>query len=303
MTISVFSTIQVFAWLATLWLGRPVLTVSLGFALGFVTTFVIGGLTGVVTAVVPFDWQVHDTYFVVGHLHYVLIGANLFPVMAAVYYWFPKMTGRMLGERLGWWSFWLMFVGFNVGFFPMHISGLLGMRRRVYTYSPDEGLATLNMVTTVGALVLGLGLLVALLNIVRSLRQGRAAGANPWNADTLEWATPSPPPAYGVSRIPVVATLHPLWDDFDEHEDPRDERVLDNGRQTLATTWRYAVPTAVAQMPEDSIVPLVVALVLAALFSALLVKSLWPAAVLALAGIAAAVAWLWPRPSPSGAPA
>src|SRR5207244_7876677 len=139
MTIAIPSAIQVFAWLATIWKGRPVLTTSMLFALGFIVLFVIGGVSGVMTAVVPFDWQMTDTYFVVAHLHYVLVGANVFPVFAGLYYWLPKMSGRLMSERLGRWNFWLMFAGFNIGFFPMHISGLLGMPRRVFTYPAGIG--------------------------------------------------------------------------------------------------------------------------------------------------------------------
>jgi cytochrome c oxidase subunit I len=189
MTISIFSTVQVFAWLATLWHGRPVLTTAMLFTLGFLATFVIGGLNGVATAVIPFDWQLTDTYFVVSHLHYVLIGANVFPVFAALYYWLPKMTGRLMNEPAGRWSFWLMLIGFNVAFFPMQITGLLGMPRRIYTYSPEMGWDTLNLVITFGALVLALGVLVSLVNLVTSIRSGPYAGPNPWNADSLEWST------------------------------------------------------------------------------------------------------------------
>jgi cytochrome c oxidase subunit I len=294
MTISVFSTIQVFAWVVTLWRGRPVITTALLFALGFIATFVIGGLSGVVTAVIPFDWQVHDTYFVVAHLHYVLIGANLFPVVAALYYWFPKMSGRMLDESLGRWSFWTSFVGFNVGFFPMHFAGLLGMRRRVYTYASGEGLATLNLVTTAGSIVLALGLFITLFNVARSRRSGQVAGRDPWKGETLEWAISSPPPPYGTLHIPLVHSRHPLWDKHDEEEDPRGERVLDDGRQALSTSWLDAEPIAIARMPEDSIAPLVLALAITGFFTAVLLKWLWPAAVLLAACAVASAAWLWP---------
>ena len=155
MTISLFTTVTVFAWIATLWKGRPVPTTSMYFALGSVALLVIGGLSGVFTGIIPVDWQAHNTYYVVAHIHYVLIGSNLFPVFAGFYYWLPKMTGRMMSERLGKWSFWIMFIGFNVGFFPMHIVGLLGMPRRIYTYGSGLGLQPMNELMTVGAFVLG----------------------------------------------------------------------------------------------------------------------------------------------------
>jgi cytochrome c oxidase subunit I len=295
MTISLFSTIQIFCWVATLWLGRPVRTASLLFALGFIATFVIGGLSGVVTAVIPFDWQVHDTYFVVAHLHYVLIGANVFPVFAALYYWWPKLTGRMLDERLGKLSFWMMFVGFNAGFFPMHLSGMLGMRRRVYTYLAEDGLGLLNLLTSLGSGVLALGILVSLVAFAKSFRCGRAALPNPWAADTLEWLTPSPPPSYGFIRIPTVETLHPLWDDHDELADPRDERALERGRQTLSTTAVEAVPEAISQGEDDTIVPLLLAGALTGLLALLMTKCLLAAGVLVVVAVGLAFGWLWPK--------
>jgi cytochrome c oxidase subunit I len=295
MTISVFSAVQVFAWIGTLWKGRPVLTTSLLFAIGFIANFAIGGLNGVITAVIPFDWQVHDTYFVVSHLHYVLIGTNLFPVFAAFYYWLPKMTGRLLDERLGKWSFWVMFIGFNLAFFPMHQLGLLGMRRRVYTYEAGSGWTGLNEAATIGAFILGIGILLSLINLFVSLRRGRLAGADPWRADTLEWSTPSPPEAYAFSRIPAVASRHPLWDGHNEQDDPDGERVLGQGRLTLATRWLDARTVAYARMPEDTAVPFVLALLLTAAFSAVLLKSLWLALALTVASLAAIGYWLWPK--------
>ncbi|MGH7583653.1 MAG: cytochrome c oxidase subunit I, partial [Gemmatimonadales bacterium] len=191
MIVSIPSGVQILAWLATMWYGRVVMRTPMLFAIAFIVQFVIGGISGVMTAVVPFDWQAHDTYFVVAHIHYVLAGGSMFGLFAAGYYWFPKMTGRMFSERLGRISFWIMFVGFNVGFFPMHIAGLLGMPRRVYTYLPGQGLATVNAVSTIGALVFMAGALITLVNLVHSRRHGPPAGDNPWQANTLEWATTS----------------------------------------------------------------------------------------------------------------
>ena len=296
MTISLFSTVQVFAWIATLWRGRPVMTTSLLFALGFIATFIIGGLNGVATAVIPFDWQLHDTYFVVSHLHYVLIGANLFPVLAALYYWYPKMTGRLLDETLGRWSFWTALAGFNLAFFPMHILGMAGMPRRIYTYPAGLGWDGWNAVVTAGALLLGAGVLLTFWNAIRSRRRGAAAGPNPWNADTLEWDVSSPPPPYGVLSIPTVASRHPLWDAHHESEDPRGERVLDHSRLAVRTSWLAAQPRARTQMPEESVAPLWLAIALTAWFAVVLAEALWVAAAIAAASLAIAAWWLWPKP-------
>jgi heme/copper-type cytochrome/quinol oxidase subunit 1 len=295
MTISVFSAIQVFAWLATLWTGRPVFTASLTFALGFIAALVVGGLNGIVTAVIPVDWQLTDTYFVVAHLHYVLVGANLFPVFAALYYWLPKMSGRMLNERLGQWSFWLMFIGFNVAFFPMQITGVLGMPRRLYTYPAGLGWEALNMTSTIGALILAVGILISLWNFLVSMRRGALAGNNPWRADTLEWATASPPAPYGSVHLPTVRTRNPLWDEYDEAHDPRDERILDQGRLTFATSWLDAELQAVSKMPEATVTPLLISLALTAFFTALLFKALWVALAATILSLVIAAVWLWPK--------
>ena len=212
--IAVPSAVGVFAWIATIWTGKPILTTAFLFFASFIVLFyhwrrvrLHAGLP------LPVDWQLTDTYFVVAHLHYVLVGINLFPVIGATYFWFPKMTGRLMDERLGRWNFWTMFVGFNLGFFPMHISGLLGMPRRVYTFADGMGWNTLNLVTTIGSFLFAAGILIFLVNVINSSRRGKPAGDNPWDAPTLEWATSSPPPPYNFAVIPIVASRHPLWED------------------------------------------------------------------------------------------
>ena len=206
------------------------------------------------TGAVPTDWQLTDTYFVVAHIHYVLIGWNLFAVMGAIYFWFPKMTGRLLSESIGRWNFWLMFIGFNVGFFPMHILGLLGMPRRVYTYPEGMGWDTSNLIITIGAYVLAFGFLLFVWNVVVSLKSGRVAGPNPWDGDSLEWATPSPPPPFNFVVIPTVASRSPLWEDRLRESELRSSidrgPVLDDGKEVLATTPLDAQPDAILKMPE-----------------------------------------------------
>lgn len=296
MTISIFTIVQVWAWLATIWKGHPVLTTSMHFAIAFIALIVVGGLSGVVTAVIPVDWQMTDTYFVVSHIHYVLVGANMMPVFAAFYYWLPKMTGRMLDEKLGKISFWIIFVGFNLAFFPMHLLGVLGMPRRIYTYKPGLGWDGINMLITVGAFILAFGILLSLINFFWSLKNGRLAGKNPWNADTLEWSTESPPAPYGSVHIPTVVTRHPLWDEHEEEEDPKGERVLDQDRLTLSSTWLDAETISLARMPEDTILPLLLALGFFVLFIALTFQSYWLALGCVVYSMVVAAIWFWPKP-------
>src|SRR5207248_346515 len=202
--IAIPSGIQIFCWIATLWGGRPVIKSPMLFVLGFFVTFVIGGLSGVMLAAVPLDLQVHDTFFVVAHLHYVLIGGAVFPLLGGLYYWYPKITGRLADERLASWNFWLFFVGFNLTFFPMHLLGLRGMTRRVYPYPPEAGWGNLNMVASLGAVLMIAGTAVFLVNVFRSRRVGALAGDNPWGASTLEWATSSPPSESNFVYPPTV---------------------------------------------------------------------------------------------------
>jgi heme/copper-type cytochrome/quinol oxidase subunit 1 len=294
MTISIFTIIQVFAWLATVWKGRPVMTAAMHYAMGFIALIVVGGLDGVASAVLPLDWQITETYWIVSHIHYVLVGANMFPVFAALYYWLPKMTGRMLSERLGKISFWVMFVGFNLAFFTMHVLGVEGMPRRMYTYVRGLGWGGLNMVVTVGAFILAFGILLTIINFFWSLKHGQLAGKNPWNADTLEWSTESPPPPYGSVHLPTVASRHPLWDEHEEEHDPDGERILDQGRLTFATTWLDGEPWAVTRMPEDTIKPLLAALGFFVICGAIIFSLGWVVLAASIFTLIVVAAWLRP---------
>ena len=212
MTIAVPTGIKVFSWLATLWGGRIHLNVAMLYALAFVVQFTMGGLTGVHFATVPVDWQTHDTYYVVAHFHYVLGGGSLFAILAATYYWFPKMTGRMLDERRGRWIFWGLVIGFNLTFFPMHLLGLRGMPRRTYTYDALPGWGELNLAQTIGAFIQAIAILALVWDGLRALRRGTVASDNPWHGWTLEWATSSPPPAHNFAALPAIGSARPLWD-------------------------------------------------------------------------------------------
>jgi cytochrome c oxidase subunit 1 len=283
--------VQFFCWIATLWTGRLWFPVPMLYTLAFFAVFLVGGLTGVMLASVPLDLQVHDTYFVVAHFHYVLIGGSVFPLLGAIHYWFPKITGRMLGERLGVAAFGLFFVGFNLTFFPQHVLGLMGMPRRVYTYPAEPGWGGLNLLVSAGAAVLAVSLVLYLVNVVVSLRSGAAAADNPWGASTLEWATSSPPPPYNFSPSPTVSGREPLW------ASPDTQPVvvgLDTAcRDVLVTHVLDAEPDHRKTFPEPSIWPFVTALALSLMY----VASIFTPWAVVYGSIPVAIAlgfWFWP---------
>jgi len=212
MLVGVPTGMKIFNWIATMWGGKIRFATPMLFSLGFLCQFLIAGLTGIMLAAAPFDWQLTDSYFVIAHFHYVIVGAIVFMIFAATYYWFPKASGRMLDETLGKWHFWLFLIGFHLTFDTMHIPGILGMPRRIYTYGADRGWSELNTICTIGAIFQTAALLVFVFNIVLSLRKGQKAGNDPWDAWTLEWSTNSPPPEYNFARVPVVKSRRPLWD-------------------------------------------------------------------------------------------
>jgi len=211
MLIAVPTGVKIFNWIGTMWGGSIEFKTPMLFAIGFISLFIIGGLSGVSHAVAPSDFQQQDTYYIVAHIHYVLFGGSIFGILAGMYYWFPKLTGRMMGEGLGKWNFWLTFIGMNLTFFPMHYVGLNGMPRRIYTYSEDFGWGLLNSLSSLGYVVLFIGMLLLVINIIQSLRNGRVAGHDPWDAPTLEWSISSPPPVYNFAEIPRVEGRDPYW--------------------------------------------------------------------------------------------
>jgi cytochrome c oxidase subunit I+III len=307
MVIAIPNGLQVFAWIATIGSGRPRWHPALLFVLGFIVIFVLGGLTGVMLAAVPFNWQAHDSYFVVAHFHYVLIGGVVFPIFAGLYYWLPKITGRLLSERLGRWNFWLMFVFFNVTFFPMHVTGLSGMPRRVWTYADDLGWSANNLVSSIGAWGFGAAVLLLVVNVAWSLRRGAPAGADPWGADTLEWTETSPPPEAQFARLPVVASRHPGWDGDGAAPgaDAADTRAADAIAllDHAPVRWRGALvvsavegrPVAVVHVPGPTVVPFVVSVGFVGLLAAVLLDSPTLALFGGVVTLAGVVAWFWPR--------
>ncbi|WP_207101350.1 cytochrome c oxidase subunit I [Paracoccus shandongensis] len=290
--------VQIFAWIGTLWKGRPELHLPMLWILGFFVTFVMGGLTGVMVAMVPFDWQAHDTYFVVAHLHYVLIGGYVFPMIAAVYYWLPVLTGRKRFFRMGEVAFWLVMAGFHGTFLLLHWAGLLGMRRRIDSIEAGSGWEGINLLASISGFVLAIGFALVILDVAVNAFVAVRGRRNPWNAGTLEWATPIPGPAYNVASIPVVASRYPL------HDNPglpvqiaRGEGFLGNPvrnrRETLAVSVARAEPEFIAVFPQNSIIPFAMAVVTSVMFMAPVWK--WYGLMLASAlGVTAlAMCWAW----------
>jgi cytochrome c oxidase subunit I+III len=295
MAVAIPTGIQIFAWLATLWRGKLRNAAPSWFLGGFLATFVLGGLTGVMLAVVPFDWQAHDTHFVVAHLHYVLIGGMVFPLFAGLYYWAPLVSGRRLSERMGKWGCGLMFAGLNIAFLPMHVTGMLGMPRRVHSYAEGLGWDALNMVSTAGAFVLAAGIAVVLIDVLLHLRFAGKVDANVWDAATLEWL---PQDNYAARSIPRVESREPLWDRPQlarEVEEGRHylPRTATGRRETIVTSPVDARPQYILILPAWSLLPLIAGAGTAAFFLFLTVKMLVPAAVGGVIALVAMWRWMW----------
>lgn len=295
MAVSIPSGIQVFAWISTFALGTLQWKTPSYFILGFLFIFTMGGLTGVMVAMAPFDWQAHDTYFVVAHFHYVLIGGMVFPLFAAFYYWAPTISSKPLSERLGKTAFWLMFIGVNVTFFTMHLTGLMGMPRRTYTYIAAMGWGPLNMISTVGAFMIAAGVLTFLIDLARNFRPFGTSAGNPWNAGTLEWL---PTGNYQTRSIPIVTSREPLWDQPNLASDVQEGRYYLPGaptrsRETIVTSPIEARPQYVLRMPGPSWPPVLAALFTAAFFFGLTLKIYVPAFACGALAVACVIWWVW----------
>ncbi len=281
MLIAVPTGVKIFNWIGTMFRGSVSLKTPMLFAIGFISMFIIGGLSGIMHASPPADLIQHDTYFIVAHIHYVLVGGSIMALLAGVYYWFPKMSGRMMNETLGKWNFWTFVIFFNVTFMPMHWTGLLGMPRRVYTYGPDLGVTELNQLSTIGAMGLGFSVLLFVINLFSSLRSGEIASDDPWDGATLEWSIPSPPPVYNFARIPMVHSRDAWWamkHPERMHLDPIEVTPLAGGpahateqaHDVVAVAAPGALPPII-HMPSPSYWPLLCALGLFIMASGLLV--------------------------------
>jgi cytochrome c oxidase subunit 1/cytochrome c oxidase subunit I+III len=290
MLIAIPSGIQIFCWIATLWTGRPQVRVPLLFVLGFIAIFVIGGLTGVTLASVSLDLQVHDTFYVVAHFHYVLIGGAVFPLFGAIYYWFPKFTGKLMSEFLGKINFWLFFIGFNLTFFPMHILGLRGMPRRVYTYMADTGWGNLNLLASIGAAIIALSVVVFIFNVLISRRFGAKAGPSPWHGGGLEWAAPSPVPAYNFLYLPTVRGRYALWDDFENVS--LITGVQEEKREVVNVSLLDAQPQHKFELAGDSLWPIALACVVGGSFAACIFTP-WAIPIGAFGALIVFSFWFW----------
>ena len=264
MLIAVPTGVKILNWIGTLWGGSIRFRTPLYFSLGFIAMFTMGGLSGIMHASPPVDLQQTDTYFVVAHFHYVLFGGSIFGLFSGIYYWWPKITGKLLDERLGLWHFWLMMLGFNMTFFPQHYLGLIGMPRRIYTYAPDLGWNFWNMVSTIGAFLIAVSLLFFIANVIRTMRGGQVAGNDPWDARTLEWAIPSPPPVYNFARVPQVQDRDDFW--LAKHGDGHGSAPRPKPAPVTAAE------IAAIHMPPTSYWPLFLGLALAAMVTGLMIS-------------------------------
>ena len=297
MMITIPNALIIFAWIVTIWHGQRSNSVPFLFLVGFVILLILGGITGIMVAAVPFDWQVHDSYFVVAHFHYVLVGGVVFPIFAAIYAWFPKIFGVELNARLGKIHFWTFFIGFNITFFPMHMLGFQGMPRRIYTYQHGTGWEPLNMLATVGAVLTAVAALVLVVNVAYALISKTPTSPNPWKAGTLEWLAASPPAQYNFALIPVVTGHTALWDERNELRSEVEGVVIDDpehlGRDTLATTGLDAEPDHIVTLPGPSLWPLWLALSLSVSFLGAII-SLWFVPLGGVLAVVSLVGWFWP---------
>jgi cytochrome c oxidase subunit I+III len=297
------STIQVFAWLWTFVTGSARFRTPLLFIAGFIFMFVTGGLTGIMFLAIPFDQQVTDTYFVIAHFHYIIFGAAVFPLFGGMYYWFPKVTGKLYYELPGQISFWVLFVGTNLLFFPMHIVGLLGMPRRVYTYPDSLGWTAYNLAETIGGYITTVGILLLLGNLAVSYFRGAPAGPDPWHGPTLEWTTSSPPPEYDFAVVPKVTSAYPNWDPVDREEDRRKLAegvlVLDEGHEQPATSPVDGIFAEIVEMPHESPWPVILALTVSLVFAMLVLQKFGVAAVMAVLAALALLGWHSKEPQES----